>query len=327
MNINDIAGLAGVSRSTVSRFLNGGYVSSEKAELIGKVIEETGFVPSSRAQTLRTGKTHLVGVIIPKISSETISREVAGISDELRQAGYSCLLANTDNDAEVELSYLRVLNEKRVDGIILIGTLMTSSHLNAIRNHSVPVVVLGQRSDTQSCVFFDDYGAMHAVATELLKGASHPALIGVTEQDESVGLLRKQAFLDACEEAGIERDATTIVESGFDMLDGKEATMRLLDEHPRIDAIACATDTIAVGCMKALYDRGISVPDEIAVSGIGDSSLGEVMQPPLTTAHLHYDESGSEAARLLVSMMRNGHGPRRELKMGYRLVVRESTRS
>lgn len=106
MNINEIARLAGVSRATVSRYLNKGYVSEEKKEIIRKVIEETGYQPSAQAQTLRTKKTSLVGVILPKINSDTISREVAGISDVLTARGYQLILANTNNNLDEELKYL-----------------------------------------------------------------------------------------------------------------------------------------------------------------------------------------------------------------------------
>ena len=100
MNINEIAKLSGVSRATVSRYLNDGYVSEEKKEKIRKVIEETGYQPSSQAQMLRTKKTRLVGVILPKINSVTVSRMVAGISDVLAKNGYQLLLANTNNSVE-----------------------------------------------------------------------------------------------------------------------------------------------------------------------------------------------------------------------------------
>ena len=106
MNINEIAKLAGVSRTTVSRYLNDGYVSEEKKEKIRKVIQETGYQPSAQAQMLRTKKTKLVGVVLPKINSDTISREVAGISDVLTKKGYQIILANTNNDIEEELKSL-----------------------------------------------------------------------------------------------------------------------------------------------------------------------------------------------------------------------------
>ena len=103
MTINEIAEMAGVSRATVSRYLNHGYVSQEKRERIKEAIEKTGYQPSTQAQTLRTKKTKLVGVILPKISSDTVSRMVAGISDVLSKRGYQLLLANTNNDNDEEL--------------------------------------------------------------------------------------------------------------------------------------------------------------------------------------------------------------------------------
>ena len=119
VDINEIAKLSGVSRATVSRYLNDGYVSKEKRELISRVINETGYIPSQQARTLRTGKTKLVGVIIPKINSHSVSRMVAGITKVLGQNGYQVLLANTDNDEKVEVDYLNLFAERnKVDGII-----------------------------------------------------------------------------------------------------------------------------------------------------------------------------------------------------------------
>ena len=112
MTIAEIASRAGVSKAAVSRYLNNGYVSSEKREAIRRVIEETGYVPSQQAQTLRTGKSRMVGVIVPRIDSESISRVVAGISRVLEEQGYRLLLANTDNRVEKELEYLDMKNAR-----------------------------------------------------------------------------------------------------------------------------------------------------------------------------------------------------------------------
>ena len=130
MNINEIAKLAGVSRATVSRYLNDGYVSEEKREKIKKVIEETGYQPSVQAQTLRTKKTSLVGVVLPKINSDTISREVAGISDVLTARGYQMILANTNNNQEEELKYLSLFKERQVDGVVFFATMFKKNHKN-----------------------------------------------------------------------------------------------------------------------------------------------------------------------------------------------------
>ena len=128
MNISDIARLAGVSKATVSRYLNDGYVSSDKRENIKRIIEETGYKPSSQARTLRTKRTGMIGVIIPKISSESVSRMVEGIGSILKKKGFKLLLADTANNSKEELTYLNALKEYNVDGIILLGTVLSKQH-------------------------------------------------------------------------------------------------------------------------------------------------------------------------------------------------------
>ena len=169
MNINEIAKLAGVSRATVSRYLNNGYVSEEKKKNIGRVIEETGYQPSSQAQMLRTKKTKLVGVILPKIDSNTISREVAGISDILTKKGYQLILANTNNSVEEELKYLSLFRDNQVDGVIFIATILTKQHREMMKGFKVPIVLLGQQLDGYPCIFQDDYKAAVSLTEQMVK--------------------------------------------------------------------------------------------------------------------------------------------------------------
>lgn len=126
MTIKEIAQMAGVSSAAVSRYLNGGYVSEQKKEQIRKVIEKTGYQPSTQARILRTGRAHLVGVVAPKINSESISRITAGIEQVLSARGYQMLLASTDNQPKNELIYLRIFESYPVDGIVLIGIIFIS---------------------------------------------------------------------------------------------------------------------------------------------------------------------------------------------------------
>lgn len=325
MNINEIAKLAGVSRATVSRFLNDGYVSEDKKEKIRKVIGETGYKPSAQAQTLRTKKTNLIGVIIPKINSASISRMVAGISAVLSKAGYQLLLANTDNDEKEEVKYLRVLAENQVDGIILIGTVFTAAHKKVLKELAVPVVILGQSLAGYSCVYHDDYHAAYDLTSLLLAHGKHPACIGVLERDEAAGKRRKEGFLDAVRDAGIGADRVPYAEGKFSMDSGYEQTKLLLSENPEIDSIFCATDSIATGGVTYLREIGRQVPEEIQIAGIGDSDTARVCVPRLTTVHYYYKTSGEEAARMLVNMLSAGDQIRREVKMGYEIVYGKST--
>ena len=292
MTIKEIAQLAGVSSAAVSRYLNGGYVSDEKKEQIRRVIEETGYQPSAQARILRTKKACLVGVVVPKINSESISRVTAGIEQVLSARGYQMLLASTDNDPGKELTYLNLFENYPVDGIILIGTVITAEHRKFLKNSKVPVVVVGQYTKYANCIYHDDYGAGKAmgkaVAASLknrreeqeeagtVPGESGKdaalcgkvAYIGVTKEDKAVGVAREDGFRAGLRYAGIELEETCTRKAEFTMESGYKAALDLLEEHSDIRILSCATDTIAAGAIEALltYSRR-KVPEKAKNSG------------------------------------------------------------
>lgn len=327
MDINQIAQMAGVSRATVSRYLNDGYVSQEKRAAIRRVIERTGYVPSRQAKTLRTGKTEVVGVIIPKINSASVGRMVAGITSVLNGAGYQVLLANTDNDAAREVEFLRLFSEKsQVDGVILIATVITPEHEEAFSSLPVPLVVLDQRLDGRACVYQDDERAVREVSALALRGARRPGYVGVFDEDVSAGHMRRAGFLAACEAAGLEVAPEAMRVAEFSVDSGYEQAEALLDAVPDVDAIVCATDSIAYGALTCLREYGRSVPGDVSVTGVGDAELSQIVMPTLTTVHHHYRTSGAEAAKMLVGIMTGDDSVPREVKMGFEVVARNSTR-
>ena len=147
VKMKDVAELAGVSSAAVSRYLNGGYISADKAARIKQAIELTGYVRSSQARALRTGSTKLIGVIVPKINSESVSRITAGIGQVLGRRGYQMLLANTDNAADRELEYLDLFQNHPVDGIVLVATMITDEHR---RNKRLRDKVVNQCTNTNT---------------------------------------------------------------------------------------------------------------------------------------------------------------------------------
>ena len=328
MDINTIAKMAGVSRATVSRYLNDGYVSEEKRRLIKRVIDQTGYVPSPQAQTLRTGKTRLVGVIIPKINSHSVSRMVAGLSVVFNEAGYQMLLANTDNDAKEEIRFLQLFAERsQVDGVVLISTIITPAHQRALDALKVPLVVLGQQMEGRSCVFQDDYRATLEITRLVAEKSAHPAFIGVREDDLSAGCHRHQGFLAACREAGLNVPDRAQVIGGFDVDSGYTSCEGLLEAYPEVDAVVCATDSVAYGALTCLREYGHGVPDEVQVTGIGDGTLSQIISPSLTTVHNYYKTSGIEAAKMLVAAMADvSDNVARQIMMGFELRRRRSTR-
>lgn len=327
MNINEIARLSGVSRATVSRYLNNGYVSEEKKKVIRQVIEETGYQPSSQAQMLRTKKTKLVGVILPKINSNTISREVAGISDILTKKGYQIILANTNNDIEEELKYLSLFKDNQVDGVIFIATILTQKHKKMLKEYKVPIVLLGQLLEGYPCIYQDDYKAAAKLTEQMAESGKHFGYITVTDQDEAVGQRRRAGVEETLQKLEKELKPECVKCGDFTVESGHWMTAELFQENPNLDTVICATDTMAVGAMTWLKENGYRIPEDVQVAGLGDGYLGKIVEPKLTTVHFFYKTSGMEAASMLVDLMESEETKIcKEIKMGCELVLRESHR-
>lgn len=326
MTISEIAKMAGVSPASVSRYLNNGYISEDKSEKIKKVIEKTGYRPSLQAQMLRTKKTKMIGVVLPKIDSEAIGRVVAGISQALFRKEYELLLANTENNIEKELDYLEIFNNDRVDGIIFIATMLTERHKQLIKTLSIPVVIVGQSCDFASCIYHDDKNAAKSL-TELLieKERKHIAYLGVTREDKAAGEQRYQGFADAMKKAGREPEKRDIYECEFTMESGYNKCMEAFHKNSSLDAVFCATDTIALGAMKALREMGKKLPEEVSLVGIGHTKISEITVPTLTTVHYYYKESGAEAVSMLFELMENTNAPKKKLMMSFELIEQESS--
>lgn len=325
MNIAEIAKLAGVSNAAVSRYFNHGYISDEKREAIRKVVEETGYQPSMQAQTLRTRKTRMVGVIVPKIASVSIGRVVEGMLSVLNAGGYQALLAVTQNDPKKELEYLSAFQVKQVDGVVLIATVLTPEHKRALKKMEVPTVIVGQQLSGHNCVYHDDYHASFELTERVLeKERRNLGYIGAIRQDRAVGEERYRGYRDAVCGAGLEACAGQYATASFTVASGYEKAGELLERYPKLDSLICATDTMAAGVMQYLSEHGVRVPEQILVAGQGDSDIGRVLSPPLLTVHYSYEESGELAVRMLMEMLDQGKDVPRETRLGYRIVDPEA---
>ena len=301
-------------------------ISEEKREAIKKAVEKTGYHPSIQAQTLRTKKTKMIGVILPRIDSYSISRIVEGILEIANKEGYRIFLANTENDYEKELEYLSVFDEKQVDGVILLGTIITEKHKKALKKSSVPVVVVGQKVEGVNSVYHDDYGAEYELTERLIKnGCKKLGYIGVTEKDMAVGYERHRAYKDAiaCGKSVCHEDMH--VYSDFDKDSGYEAMKELIEKYPDIDCVVAATDTIAVGAMQYLKEIGKRIPEDIKLAGQGDSVVGNVTSPAITSIRYYYKDSGKTACTMVISAINGNEAHVNEIKMGYKIIERDST--
>ena len=326
MNMKELAKLAGVSPAAVSRYLNGGPLSEEKRRVIRAVIDKTGYQPDPAAKMLRTRSTDIVGLIVPKLDSESVSRLAAGASELLAVEGYSCQLSVSSNDPEKELAALQLFRSRSAAGVILMGTVQTSGIEAFLQNAPLPVVVAGQKFRGVPCVYHDDFGAaLELTRLVLARGRRRLGYVGATELDAAAGLARHEGVRAGLREAGLDTEIPTEI-SSFEVEGGRAAMERLLRRAPELDAVICATDRMAFGAMQALKKAGKKLPEEISVTGIGDSWAGEHVAPHLTTAHFYYRTCGETAARLLIEQIngRERSAPVMQTMLSYTIKQRES---
>ena len=326
MNISEFAKEAGVSVSAVSRYFNNGYLADDKRALIEAALEKTGYVPSYSARTVRSKVTKLVGVILPKLSSESISHITEGIGEVLDEEGFELLLVNTANDYKREISSLELFRQNIVDGVILLASVFTDLHRSLLSKMRVPAVIVGQQLKGFNCVCHNDLGAAYSMTKLMLdKGAKRPAFIGANPDDRAAGLDRRLGFEKAVTEAGLTVDPKLCEVAKFSMDSGCEKAKRLFSGRKKPDCIFCATDNIAAGAMLYCRENGIRIPDDVMIGGVGDSRMGKVLYVPLSSVHLHYKTAGREGAKMLLSEMKNGSGVHRIMQLEYDIVEREST--
>jgi len=325
MNITEFARLAGVSKSAVSRYFNDGYLSEDKRAAIEKAVKQTGYAPSVQAQNSKV--TKLIGVIIPKLSSESCARVTEGISLVLQEEGYQTLLACTSNSPEKEVEFLELFRTGRVDGVIFLASVFTPLHEAVLKKMRVPLVIVGQDYKGFNCVCHDDYGAAYALTSLMLKaGGKCPAYIGVTVEDKAAGLDRKNGFLKACEDTGIKIDRHLCATAKFNMESGYEKAAEILSAKHLPDCMFCATDSIAAGAMIFCREKGIIIPDDMMIASVGDSHICKAAFVPLTSAHLHYKTSGIEAAQMLLADLKRHSSVPKSLKMDYEIIERASAK-
>ncbi|MET1030377.1 LacI family DNA-binding transcriptional regulator [Domibacillus tundrae] len=320
--IADIAKIAGVAKSTVSRYLNGGSVSEETKKKIELVIEETGYSPNAFAQSLKAKKTNIIGTIIPRLDSYATSRTLMGIDERLRELNYHMLVSNTDQDLTREIENIYTLAKQKVAGIILLATEVTDAHLKAFQEIDIPVLLVGQQHDNVYSLVHDDETAGYAIGKYIAqRGHKKIAFLGVSEYDVAVGLKRKKGFAQAVSEHAVDVEAR-FFETTFSMSDAAERAGQLFDEFSP-SAVVCATDNLAIGAMKAAYQKKLHVPTDVSITGFGGYEVTAMMNPSLTTVHIHFTEAGHTAASHIAKLVKGEDVPKLTYSR-FDLILRES---
>ena len=301
LTIKDIAEMAGVAKSTVSRYLNGGKISESTSEKIKVIIDKYNYEPNAFAQSLKAKRTKFVGIIAPCLDSVVTSRVIMSIDERLREKGYNSLILNTSLNKESEVENIENLSRLKVDGIILIGTEITNEHKKAISKLKIPIIIVGQKYDKAISIINDDYNAGKVVGKYILKNGHKKVLyLGVEESDEAVGIIRKKGVRES-----LLRDKTVTfkeITTSFSAENSEKIVNELINNLEET-VIICATDKIALGALKAINKNNKSVPEDISLVGFGGYDISEMITPSLTTIRFNNNEAGIISANTIINLI------------------------
>lgn len=325
--IHEVARLAGVSISSVSRALNGHTTNEDIVERVRHAVDALGYVPSSIAQSFKHQRTGQVAFAMADIGNPFYLDAMRAIQPVLKSSGLRLILHSTDGIVSDEVDLIRGLKNRFVDGLILCPIRVTDELLAAIDAAPVPVVVLGSLPGGTEIdeVRSDSYeGAKLGVQHLVNIGCTQVGLIdGPT--DTRPGHARLAGFEDGLEELGLSPDREAIqIAEGFEFDDGVNAATKLINRRPDLDGILVANDLLALGSLRAFKAAGRSVPDDIRVVGMDDTWLASVATPPLTSVNLGAATRGAHAAKLLLERLNGDPSPARSVDFQATLTVRES---
>lgn len=325
-----IAAELGVSVTTVSKVLNHhadiGHATRER--VLAKV-EELGYRPNAVARSLTLRRTNTLGVVIPDLMHSFFVEIVAGLESVVNHRGYGLLLCCSAESSKKERAELEMLRSRQVDGVVLAsanasGNTKLLQDLQALGR----ALVMIDRDDHPKVrchrVLTDDV-KVGRLATEHLLASGRRAVGHIAGPAVVHARRREQGYLDALHARGIEPKPGWIVSGGFMEDDGYRAMKRLLEGRARVDAVFAANDPAAIGAMKAVWDAGLSVPDDVAIVGAGNVVHSDLLRVPLTTISWSKEELGRRAGELILDQIGpNPNGPLRRVIVPPELIVRRS---
>jgi LacI family transcriptional regulator len=331
VTLRDVATRAGVHPATASRALNPEtriLVSEDTAQRVLEAAEALGYSPNPVARSLRTRRSHTVGVLIPDLNNPLFPPIVRGLEDRLAANGYVALIGNTDSDDQRERMVFDQMRARHVDGLVLATARLRHPLLAEASRADLPVVLINRLAQDYSfpSVSVDNERGVR-MAVGHLAALGHRRIAHIAgPQETSTGLSRYRGFVTAMESGGLPVDGDLVVfAKSFTVEEGERCSRLLLDRGAGCTAIAAGNDMLAVGCYAALDETGLSCPEDISVVGFNDMPFIDRLRPPLTTIRFPHYQVGTEAAQLLLERIAEHSGPVKILYLAPELVIRGST--
>ena len=330
VTLKQVAEAAGVHFSTVSRALNPSTRKLVKPQIAARVLqtaEQLGYRTNTLASSLRTRRSHVVGMVVPDITSLLFPPILEGVEATLLKEGYMTIVANSANDPDRHRRILSGMIERQVDGLILATATLRDPFLDHGIETRAPVVLINRTDESgrAPAVINDDIRGI-GLAVQHLAALGHRRIAHIAgPRWLSTGLMRRRGFNLAVNELPLADPKSPVIEAdAFSREAGRTACLELLARHPDITAIVAANDLLALGCYDVFAERRISCPSDISVTGYNDAPFVDMVSPPLTTVRIKQHEMGIEAARLLLARM-NGQEVTADVLLRPELVLRSST--
>ncbi|MEV0831279.1 LacI family DNA-binding transcriptional regulator [Nonomuraea rubra] len=323
-----MAGLAGVSATTVSHTLNGRRpVAEETRRRVLRAIEELGYRPNVLARGLRTSRSQTIGLIIPDITNPFYPALARGLQDVLGPAGYDQIISNTDGVRRAEQAAIEQMIARQVDGPAFAVFHTHAEDLLPVIDAGIPVVRLGGRLAQRGVdvVHSDDEGGAAEATRHLLAWGYRRIAFVCGPAAEGSAAERVAGYRAALAEAGVPAGRALVEHTEFSRAGGAEGVARLLELPEPPDAVLCANDVMAIGALDVAALRGLRVPDDLAVMGFDDIDAAGMVSPGLTTMANPAREIGQATATRLLERLGGTIGePSTELVIPARLVRRHS---
>lgn len=323
--LNDVAKAAGVSTATVSRCLNSPErVIETTRKRVLQAVKSLGYTPNFAAQVMAANRSFTIGAIIPTMDNAIFARGLQEFQDQLRQSGYTLLVSSSSYDPEVEQEQIRTLVARGADGLLLIGHARDADVYTFLEQHQIPSLVAWSFDPHMHLpsVGFGNAAAMGELAQSVISaGHRRIAMISGITQGNDRAQARVEGVRRAMADNGLDPNALKLIETTYEIDEGADAFGQLMAQSPRPTVVMCGNDVLAAGALRQAKVLGISVPEEVSVTGFDDIELAEIVTPALTTVHVPHREMGRKAARELIAMV-EGKSEGRSICIDTRLVNR-----
>ncbi|MGP4078005.1 LacI family DNA-binding transcriptional regulator [Halobacillus sp. K22] len=327
--IEDVAKLAGLSRTTVSRVINDQpYVTDEKKQRILHAMDELGYVPNSSARRLRSQRTETIAVLLPRITNPFFGNLIESMEQKASRAGYQVIVCQTHDSKKKELDYLQLLKTKQVDGIIM-TSLVNDWELVQPYLENGPIVLCNEYMENKHVpmIHMDHRQAAYEAVQHLIEqGCKHLAFVH-GGQEGHLTLERKRGFEQALMENGLSSSEDQVIQGPMDVGDGRHLFTYIKKEMPHIDGIFTGSDEVAAGIIYEAAHSDWKIPEDLSVVGFDNQMLSLLMVPSITTIEQPVKKLADKTVEVLLKQLLHPDPVRGKSHVfDHKLVVRGSTR-